>query len=177
MQTSTNVPAIMDVSTTATTQLGPITALAIVDGNCHGMGNPAQVWIGQRLPMRYYYIYYYYYVDINECSTNKGGCQHNCHNTAGSYYCTCYSGWELSSDGKTCTGRDNKIIINRITHIPVDINECSGSHGCEHNCHNTAGSYYCTCNSGWVLASNGRNCQGMDNIKFSFHDILYFDLQ
>ena len=32
MQTSTNVPAIMDVSTTVTTQLGPITALALFRG-------------------------------------------------------------------------------------------------------------------------------------------------
>ena len=44
MQTSTNVPAIIDVSTTATTQLGPITALATLDGCYQATTKPAQVW-------------------------------------------------------------------------------------------------------------------------------------
>lgn len=42
-----------------------------------------------------------------------------------------------------------------------DINEClSGSHSCNQTCQNTAGSYQCTCNSGYVLSSNGRSCNG-----------------
>ena len=41
-------------------------------------------------------------VDINECL--KGDvCEQSCVNTNGSYYCTCYSGYELNSDGKTCS--------------------------------------------------------------------------
>ena len=40
-----------------------------------------------------------------------------------------------------------------------DINEClSSSHGCEHRCVNTEGSYYCECNDGFALGSNGRSC-------------------
>ena len=38
-----NALVIMDVSTTVTTQLGPITALAIVDGCYQVMVEPAQV--------------------------------------------------------------------------------------------------------------------------------------
>ena len=38
----------------------------------------------------------YFDVDIDECSTNDGGCQQHCHNTLGSYYCSCDSGWRLS---------------------------------------------------------------------------------
>ena len=43
-------------------------------------------------------------LDINECNTNNGGCQHTCTNTAGSYYCECNTGYELTSNGHTCSG-------------------------------------------------------------------------
>lgn len=35
----------------------------------------------------------------------------------------------------------------------VDVDECSGSHGCRHECVNTAGSYSCVC------AQNGTLCE------------------
>ena len=45
--------------------------------------------------------------------------------------------------------------------ILLDINECDeGSHNCEHICTNTAGSFECSCNSGYRLDGNGRNCSG-----------------
>ena len=42
--------------------------------------------------------------DINECASSNGGCVGTCHNTAGSYYCTCSSGYTLGSDGHSCNG-------------------------------------------------------------------------
>ena len=43
--------------------------------------------------------------DINECQTDNGGCTQTCDNTDGSYQCSCWDGYELtSSDGHTCTG-------------------------------------------------------------------------
>ena len=44
-----------------------------------------------------------FYLDVNECNTNNGGCQHNCVNTDGSYECQCRSGYRFSS-GHSCTG-------------------------------------------------------------------------
>ena len=58
-------------------------------------------------------------IDIDECyssnHTNVTGtddgddddspCNHNCTNTLGSYQCSCYSGYKLEEDGKTCTGK------------------------------------------------------------------------
>jgi len=43
-------------------------------------------------------------VDINECSTNNGGCDENaiCSNTIGSFSCNCKP--EYSGDGFTCYG-------------------------------------------------------------------------
>ena len=42
--------------------------------------------------------------DIDECEQGSDGCDHNCTNTVGSYYCTCMDGYELESDNHTCTG-------------------------------------------------------------------------
>ena len=42
-------------------------------------------------------------VDINECSAGSSDCDDRCHNTAGSYYCSCSrSGYRLMSDGTSC---------------------------------------------------------------------------
>eukprot|EP00930_Biecheleria_cincta_P034096 TRINITY_DN23591_c0_g2_i3.p1 TRINITY_DN23591_c0_g2~~TRINITY_DN23591_c0_g2_i3.p1 ORF type:complete len:1141 (-),score=110.02 TRINITY_DN23591_c0_g2_i3:2618-6040(-) len=96
-----------------------------------------------------------YVEDINECTTSA----HNCHaaarcsNTAGSFTCTCNSGW--SGDGVSCQ----------------DINECTTS---AHNCHaaarcsNTAGSFTCTCNSGW--SGDGVSCQDINECTTSAHN-------
>ena len=43
--------------------------------------------------------------DINECSTNNGGCAHSCVNTQGSFTCSCRSGFQLASDGRGCDGK------------------------------------------------------------------------
>ena len=42
--------------------------------------------------------------DIDECEEGTDGCDHNCTNTNGSYYCTCMDGYKLESDNHTCTG-------------------------------------------------------------------------
>ena len=44
--------------------------------------------------------------DINECNSNNGGCEHDCMNTEGSYYCTCDTGYSLNKNNNNCTGKD-----------------------------------------------------------------------
>ena len=47
--------------------------------------------------------YIYHKLDTNECDNSP--CDHNCTNTKGSYYCTCYfNGYLLDTDGLTCIG-------------------------------------------------------------------------
>lgn len=40
--------------------------------------------------------------DIDECSTENGGCQHECVNTFGSYSCQCRSGFMLHDNKHDC---------------------------------------------------------------------------
>ncbi len=46
----------------------------------------------------------YYLVDIDECSTNNGGCNQVCTDTDGSFMCSCNSGFMLADDLATCNG-------------------------------------------------------------------------
>ena len=38
---------------------------------------------------------------------------------------------------------------------------------CEQNCHNTIGSYSCTCNSGFVIDVDGHTCHGNFHINLT----------
>ena len=52
----------------------------------------------------YRIIILFFLLDINECVEGLDRCDHNCTNTAGSYFCTCKDGYELESDNYACTG-------------------------------------------------------------------------
>ncbi|XP_078571570.1 uncharacterized protein LOC144859154 [Branchiostoma floridae x Branchiostoma japonicum] len=87
---------------------------------------------------------FFTFLDINECSSNNGGCDHNCENTVGSYDCTCRDGYQES--GSRC----------------IDVNECHNNNGgCSHNCENDEGSYHCTCRDGYQLSAS-TNCTDID---------------
>ena len=54
-------------------------------------------------------------------------------------------------------------ILYGYTHLdlPADIDECAeDDHVCAHNCHNSVGSHSCSCNAGYRLNPDGRNCDG-----------------
>lgn len=83
-------------------------------------------------------------VDIDECEHGSHQCSHSCHNSEGSYKCSCPRGLKLSDDEKTCD----------------DLDECSEDEEICGNleCRNTYGSYKCICPSGKELDEHGR-CQ------------------
>ena len=45
------------------------------------------------------------HIDINECTLGISGCNQNCINTIGSYVCSCYLGYQIISDNRTCMGK------------------------------------------------------------------------
>ena len=46
-----------------------------------------------------------YYLDIDECLSDNGGCEQNCHNQIGNFYCTCHSGYTLNNNNLDCDGK------------------------------------------------------------------------
>lgn len=43
--------------------------------------------------------------DLNECQSANGGCDQDCINVPGSFYCACADDFDLSPDGKRCMRR------------------------------------------------------------------------
>uniref|UniRef100_A0A8C2KUR0 Fibulin 1 n=1 Tax=Cyprinus carpio TaxID=7962 RepID=A0A8C2KUR0_CYPCA len=105
-------------------------------------------------------------IDINECLSVTGPCPsgHMCFNTVGSYTCqrhsvTCGRGYHLNADGSRCVGTETITCA-----LPT------GGHICSYRCHNTPGSFLCTCPAtGYTLAPNGRSCQDIDECVTSTH--------
>lgn len=42
------------------------------------------------------YSHNHYVIDIDECEEELDGCQQNCVNKDGYYYCSCYSGYTVN---------------------------------------------------------------------------------
>ena len=53
----------------------------------------------------------FFFTDVNECLLNNGNCSQNCTDTIGSYTCSCYVGYTLNDDRRTCAGKEiNKVL-------------------------------------------------------------------
>ena len=54
-----------------------------------------------------------YNKDVDDCQTNNGGCNQTCTNTAGSFECSCGTGYTLALDNLDCDGK-NRILYENI---------------------------------------------------------------
>ena len=62
-------------------------------------------------------IYICYNTDIDECSTKNGNCDQVCTNTVGLFNCSCNDGYSLNTDGETCDGQLQKIVMIQILNV------------------------------------------------------------
>lgn len=83
-------------------------------------------------------------IDNNECiaETNMCGSKGVCQNTPGSFQCECQRGYLLDQSGHGCE----------------DVDECEGSHRCQHGCQNLNGGYRCSCPHGYLQHYQWNQC-------------------
>ncbi|CAH3137455.1 unnamed protein product, partial [Porites lobata] len=81
--------------------------------------------------------------DVNECE-DADPCEQECENTNGSYICSCYVGFTLKGDRRTCS----------------DVDECelSSNMGCT-SCVNRPGDFQCTCAMGYTFNKDNMICE------------------
>lgn len=81
-------------------------------------------------------------VDVDECEHGLHQCSHSCHNTVGSFKCSCPHGLRLSEDEKMCD----------------DFDECTSDEDIcgSLECRNTYGSYKCICRDGEEIDEHGK---------------------
>ena len=46
----------------------------------------------------------FFCIDIDECELGAHDCTHICNNTDGRFFCTCYDGYQIDRDNRTCEG-------------------------------------------------------------------------
>ncbi|KAL7879279.1 hypothetical protein AOLI_G00102530 [Acnodon oligacanthus] len=83
-------------------------------------------------------------IDNNECTSDPGLCGPNgvCQNSPGSFNCECQRGFTLDPNGQHCE----------------DMDECVGSHRCQHGCQNLVGGYRCNCPQGYLQHYQWNQC-------------------
>jgi hypothetical protein len=52
--------------------------------------------------------------DVNECLAGNGGCEHECVNVVGNFYCRCHSGFELDENAQNCIGLYNNLLDRKM---------------------------------------------------------------
>ena len=132
------VPTLMAVTMSALTSLDHLHAVAIMDAHSLPMEDRVQIY-------------------INEYSAESHNWQHQCINTNGGFLCFCNSGYQLNSDGRTCS--DSYTLC--MSHIWSSryYDACSSNtDSCDHVCTNAEGFFQCCCNDGHALQSDGRTC-------------------
>ena len=68
--------------------------------------------------------------DRDECSTKQHNCVQSCTNTVGSYTCSCYTGFNLDADGKSCSGISSKkctIMLPVVLHLNTPTDKFKGT--------------------------------------------------
>uniref|UniRef100_A0A4W3HSE0 Fibrillin-2 n=1 Tax=Callorhinchus milii TaxID=7868 RepID=A0A4W3HSE0_CALMI len=83
-------------------------------------------------------------IDNNECASQASLCgtRGMCQNTPGSFSCECQRGFSLDGTGLNCE----------------DMDECEGSHRCQHGCQNMLGGYRCSCPQGYMQHYQWNQC-------------------
>ena len=111
------------------------------------------------------YFLNFFISDVDECS-GVNDCQQDCENVPGSYNCSCFKGFELGSDGKSCNGWLLLRTTDSGTYLPISLpvalTECPNSNDCSHICAIVDGTPVCFCHLGYEIdVGSNTQCVGM----------------
>ncbi|XP_037937352.1 putative vitellogenin receptor [Teleopsis dalmanni] len=84
------------------------------------------------------------------CKNSK--CSHKCRPTPSGAVCSCFNGYTLDSDKRSC----------------LDINECMDNEPCSQICENTFGSYRCSCFPDFMLRTDKTTCKSIESESLLF---------
>ncbi|EDW48843.1 putative vitellogenin receptor isoform X1 [Drosophila sechellia] len=74
-------------------------------------------------------------------------CQHKCRATPSGAVCSCFDGYRLDADQKSC----------------LDIDECQEQQPCAQLCENTLGGYQCQCHADFMLRQDRVSCKSLQS--------------
>lgn len=83
----------------------------------------------------------------------KPPCEHKCRATPSGSVCSCFSGYKLDTDHRSC----------------MDINECEEVNPCAQLCENTHGSFRCSCYPEFMMRPDKTTCKSIE----SEHSLLF----
>ncbi|KAB1272438.1 von Willebrand factor C and EGF domain-containing protein [Camelus dromedarius] len=106
--------------------------------------------------------------DTDECLGTP--CQQRCKNSIGSYRCSCRTGFHLHGNRHSCVDTPQGFLsAHPFSWLPLlpwvnkaHVNECRRPlerRVCHHSCHNTVGSFLCTCRPGFRLRADRVSCE------------------
>jgi len=80
---------------------------------------------------------------------------------------------KLSQQPLGLTAAWSKYSLTQVDVSIVDIDECSISSACDHNCHNAEGSYFCSCRPSYTLKADKLTCEGEFSLNH-FLSLIFF---
>ena len=61
-------------------------------------------------------LYLIFSLDIDECEMETDNCDQTCTNTDGSFACSCLDGFKLSTDHRSCSGKEHNSYGYNVIH-------------------------------------------------------------
>lgn len=96
-------------------------------------------------------------------------CSQECVPVLGSYKCKCRPGYSLMADGLSCQENLERLVFHRknwtvkmekTKRKDFYIDRCKGFNPCQQDCHYNGSSIECSCNEGYELLHDKKNCRG-----------------
>lgn len=118
--------------------------------------------------------------ELSECTMYPGQlCQHFCIKTLESYECTCFPGFTLQADGRSCKSgydeEDTSYMDVQTSEVPqtvttAEVDRCGDASPCMHYCSQVGKDIICSCFSGYRLMTDQTSCEDVNECVLGTHN-------